>query len=273
MIAIVTETLSCLNEADCTAFGVSLAPMTCVVGDMICRDRILSSAADEPLDPTGHTAPPTEAAYYTHFEALLTQYDGIICITASGKFSESNRHATRAAARLGGRVTVVDGYTVAGGLLLLVLRARHLVSLGYPISRIKAELSAYRNTLRVSFTANSTVALARAGKLSFQMPIGELGPQERPVFRIQRGGIRVATYVSGEERIMDEMLTVLETPSGADWRTPSHVVVHYATRTQAVAYLVRRIGELYPSATVYERPITLSLQLNLGHDIVGLIGD
>ncbi len=273
MIAIVTETLSCLNEADCAAFGVFPIAMTCVEGDLSYRDRITTPETIAETDPAGYTVPPTEAAYRAHFEDLLTRFDGIICITASGKFSESNRHATHAAATLGGRVTVVDSYSVAGGLLLLVLRARHLVSLGYPMSRIRAELGAYRNTLRVSFTANSTQVLLRAGKLSFEMPVGELGAHEHPVFQIRRGGIRVATFVTGAEAIIDEMLKVLETPSDSGWRTPSHVVVHYATRTEAVAYLIRRIGKLYPSATVYERPITESLRLNLGHDIVGLIGD
>ena len=49
--------------------------------------------------------------------------------------------------------------------------------------------------------------------------------------------------------------------------------MHYADRTSAVEYLLSRIADLYPSATVYERPITLSLQVNLGRDIVGIIGD
>ena len=55
--------------------------------------------------------------------------------------------------------------------------------------------------------------------------------------------------------------------------SPSHVVVHYANRTRTVEYLLYRLRETYPSATVYERPITLSIQMNLGHGILGLVGD
>ena len=38
-------------------------------------------------------------------------------------------------------------------------------------------------------------------------------------------------------------------------------------------YLLYRLRETYPTATVYERPITLSIQVNLGYDILGIIGD
>ncbi len=270
MIAIVTETLSCLNAADCAAFGVSLAPLDCVDGDRVLPDRILSAA--EPLSGRDtYSIPPDEEAYRALFEALLEKYDYVLCITASRKFSDSHLHATRAAQRPDGRVMVIDSRSVAGGLFLMVLRARYLVASGYPMSRIKAELESYRNTLRVSFTANSAEALQNAKKLSYKMPIGAPTSAEQPVFRIKRGGIGVMTYVSGDDHIMDELLTVLE-GDGAR-KSPSHVIVHYADRTRAIEYLLDRIAVLYPAATVYERPITLSLQINLGKDIVGLIGD
>ncbi len=270
MIAIVTETLSCLNVADCAAFGVSLAPLDCVEGDRILHDRILT-AAEDLSSGEAYSIPPSEEEYRTRFDALLGEFDGILCITASRKFSDSHRNAILAAVPFGGRVVVLDSGSVAGGLFLTVLRARHLITLGYPMSRIKAELESYRNTLRVSFTANSTRALQEAKKLSFKLPVGRSILSQQPVFHIKRGGIGVATFVSGELRVMDELLTVLETEP--PHRPPSHVVVHYADRTRAVEYLLDRIASLYPSATVYERPITLSLQLNLGTDIVGLIGD
>lgn len=270
MFAIVTETLSCLHEGDCDAFGVSLIPLSCVVGKHTYRDRILSSAVALPRAAC-YSVPPTEEAYRAKFEALLAEFDCVLCVTASRKFSDSHRNASRAAVPFGGRVTVVDSGSVAGGLLLVVLRARYLVTLGYPLSRIKAELESYKHTLRVSFTAGSAAMLQSAAKLSYQMPEGEPAPDEQPVFHIRKGGIGVTTYVRGQDQIMDEMLNVLEIDGRQ--RPPSHVVVHYADRTSAVEYLLSRIATLYPSATVYERPITLSLQVNLGRDIVGIIGD
>ncbi len=279
MIVIVTETLSCLHVADCAAFGVSLSPLVCVEGDTLCPDRIITPeeadmlARDDAPDSDSYTIAPTVDAYRIRFAALLKDFDGVLCITASRKFSDSNRHALLASREFGGRVVVIDSGSVAGGLHLMVLRARHLVSLGYPMSRIKAELESYKGSLRVSFTANSVKALLEAKKLSFKMPVGRPILSQQPVFRIERGGIGVVTFTSGEYRVMDEMLKVLETPAEGGRPYPSHVVVHYAVRNQAVEYLVRRIGELYPAATIYERPITLSLRINLGHDIVGLIGD
>ncbi len=270
MIAIVTETLSCLTPADCAAFGVSLIPMTCAQGDRGIPDRLLAGGGAE-IDGGWHSAPPTEADYRAHFGALLDAFDGVLCITASRRISASHRHATMAAVPFGGRVVVLDSHSVAGGLYLLVIRARHFITLGYPMSRIKAELESYRNTLRVSFTADSADVLRRAHRLSFRMPSERPMPDRRPVFHIRRGGIGVMTYAAQGNTVMDELLSVLEADGAC--KPPSHAVVHYIERTPAVAYLVERIACRYPSATVYERPITLSLQVNLGWDIVGLIGD
>ncbi len=282
MIAIVTETLSCMNLSDCAALGVSLAPLECVVGGLRSRDRIILSERTVPVG-NGYTIPPTEEDYRTRFTALLADHDGVICITASGKFSDSNRHALRASATFAGRVVVVDSGSVAGGLFMLSLQARYLTTLGYPMSRIKAELEIYKNALRVSFTADSTRALEAAKKLSYKMPVGQAILSRHPIFRIERGGIGLHGYATGDHRTADELLSVF-TAAGEDGTSrpaPSHIVVHYGVRddardggrSDAAEHLLRRIAELYPNATVYERPITLSLRVNLGQDILGVIGN
>ncbi len=269
MIAIVTETLSCMNPADCAAYGVSLIPLTCLVGE----DERAECIPEPTLPPVeGRSAPPTEEAYRALFEELLSTHDGVLCITASRRFSESNRHAGLGALPFGGRVMVIDSGSVAGGLFLLVLRARHMISLGYPMSRIKAELESYKHTLRVSFTAHSTKALMAADRIEGRLPV-EDDPTRRPVLRIEKGSIGLTTFAAGDQCIVEDMLTVLIPPAKSGRRAPSHVVIHYDERTTAVEYLLARIRELYPSTTVYERPVTLSLRLNLGHNILGLIAD
>ncbi len=285
MIAIVTETLSCMNLSDCAALGVSLAPLDCVIDGLRSRDRIILSEQTVPPGD-GFSVPPTEQDYRTRFAALLADHDGVVCITASGKFSDSNSNALHAAAEFAGRVVVVDSGSVAGGLFLLTLQARYLISLGYPMSRIKAELEIHKNALRVSFTTDSTRALEAAKKLSYKMPVGQAILSRHPIFRIERGGIGVYGYASGAHRVADELLSVFAAPrdDGEIRPAPTQIVVHYGVyddagtsdapaHSPAVEHLLRRIRELYPDATVYERPITLSLRVNLGRDIIGLIGN
>ena len=270
MIAIVTETLCCMSETDCAAYGVFLIPLTCRVGARALPDCVIT--AEEPVaDGEGCSVPPSESDYKARFEELLLTHDGVLCITASRKFSDSNRNATLAAASLGGRVTVIDSGTVAGGLFLLVLRARHMVTLGYPMSRIKAELESYKNSLKVSFTTASVKVLQDAHKLVYK-PFTEESAVRRPIFRIEGGSIGVTDFTSDDRETAASLLSVLEDPRRGR-PSPSHVVVHYANRTRTVEYLLYRLRETYPSATVYERPITLSIQMNLGHGILGLVGD
>ncbi|MBP3666352.1 MAG: DegV family protein [Clostridia bacterium] len=270
-IAIVTETLCCMDEADCRAYGVYTIPLDCCVGDFVTSDRILS-AEQSVRDGEGYSIPPSEEAYCAHFEKLLSTHDGVLCITASRRFSESNRHAALAAAGFGGRVTVIDSGAVAGGLFLLVLRARHLVTLGYPMSRIKAELESYKNNLKITFTTANVQVLRRANKLVYKPAAEGESENRHPVFRIENGSIGVTDYAADDRSTVIALLSVLEDPRRSR-PSPSHVVVHYANRTRAVEYLLYRLRETYPTATVYERPITLSIQLNLGHDILGVIGD
>ena len=274
MIALVTETLSCMDQSDIEAYGVRLIPLTCRFGDRVCEDRILTR--EETLTDTPYgSIPPSEEDYRACFETLLRDHDGVFCITASRKFSESNRNAALAAAGFPGRVTVIDSGAVAGGLFLLVLRARHLVTLGYPMSRIRAELESYKNTLKISFTTASVKVLQNADRLVYKPPAEGEPKDRRPIFRIENGSIGVTDFTEDDRATAMALLSALEDPrrTRRTRRSPSHVVVHYANRTRTAEYLLYRLRELYPTATVYERPITLSIQLNLGHDILGIIGD
>jgi fatty acid-binding protein DegV len=270
-IAIVTETLCCMSERDCEAYGVRMIPLSCQRGSTVTLDHIIPEEEAAP-DGEGFSIPPTEEAYCAHFEELPTRYDGVLCITASRKFSESNRHAALASARFGGRVMVFDSGAVAGGLFLIVLRTRHLVTLGYPMSRIKAELESYKNSLKISFTTASVRVLQNARKLVYKPPVGGEPAAKRPIFRIENGSIGVTDFTEDDRRTVAALLSVLDDPRRGR-KAPSHVVVHFANRTRLVEYLLYRLRETYPTATVYERPITLSIQLNLGHDILGVIGD
>ena len=293
MIAIVTETLCCMSEEDCAAYGVSTVPLSCHVGRSVTKDEIIT--AERPIpDGDGFSVPPSEEAYSARFAELLSTHDGVLCITASRKFSDSNRNASLAALSFGGRVVVIDSGAVAGGLFLLVLRARHMVTLGYPMSRVKAELESYKSTLKISFTTASVRVLQNANRLVYKPPAEGAPKDRRPIFSIENGSIGVTDFTEDDSpqarATVAALLAALEdrrggkrslsdsdSADGAESRIrrrgPSHVVVHYADRTRAVEYLLYRLKETYPSATVYERPITLSIQLNLGHDILGVIGD
>ena len=293
MIAIVTETLCCMSEEDCAAYGVSTIPLSCHVGRSVTADTVIT--AERPIpDGEGYSAPPTEEAYRARFAELLATHDGVLCITASRKFSDSNRNASLAAREFGGRVMVIDSGAVAGGLFLLVLRARHMVTLGHPMSRIKAELESYKSNLKIAFTTASVRVLQNANRLVYKPPAEGAPRDRRPIFRIENGSIGVTDFTEDDSlqarATVASILSVLEDhhdrrralsdTAAADMadprrgrRGPSHVVVHYADRTRAVEYLLHRLKETYPSATIYERPITLSIQLNLGHDIFGVIGD
>ena len=291
MIAIVTETLCCMNEEDCAAYGVSTIPLSCRVGRHVSADTIITEERPIP-DGEGYSVPPSEEAYAARFAELLTAHDGVLCITASRKFSDSNRNASMAALPFGGRVVVIDSGAVAGGLFLLVLRARHMVTLGHPMSRIKAELESYKNTLKITFTTASLRVLQSANKLVYKPPAEGAPTDRRPIFSIENGSIGVTDFTEDDgpqaRATVAALLAGLEDSRGGKRtlsdvvsaegdlrrrRGPSHVVVHYADRTRAVEYLLHRLQETYPTATIYERPITLSIQLNLGHSILGVIGD
>ena len=41
MIALVTETLCCMDPSDCAAYGVHLIPLSCALGEETLLDRLL----------------------------------------------------------------------------------------------------------------------------------------------------------------------------------------------------------------------------------------
>ena len=76
MIALVTETLCCMDPSDCAAYGVHLIPLSCALGEETLLDRLLLREESIP-DGKGYSIPPSEELYRERFETLLQTHDGV----------------------------------------------------------------------------------------------------------------------------------------------------------------------------------------------------
>lgn len=264
MIAIVTESLSCMNRNDQEELNVVPVLLECIIDGKSYPDYFVTH--EGPVKDGSHSLPPSASAYCSVFSKLLEEGYDVLCITISKKISSSYDNAIQALNSLNSdRIHVINSNSVAGGLFLLARKAFAEAQAGASLAEIAASVNAYKKQLCVSFTMNEISIISKQRRISSNKHIGRPIMNQKPILTIVDGSImQIESRAPGYKEIK-ALVKVLN--------DPQNIVVHYAERSSTVNDLVVMLNEKYPNAVIYERPITMSLKVNLGSDIIGIIGD
>ncbi len=112
------------------------------------------------------TSAPSVGAWLEAFAHALHRSDEVIAITVTGKHSSTYSSAILAAAEFGGRVQVLDSWSLSLGEGLIVLRAAGLAQSGADTAAILAELRQMRQRLRLWFLLDTLEAIQHGGRLA-----------------------------------------------------------------------------------------------------------
>ena len=264
MTGIVTESLSCMTRQDCENLMVRLMPLTYVAGGVPHQDVI---AENRPCPADSYSIAPSAASYYKVFGEYIARGHNVICITTSARISSSYANAMVASkAYPAGRIAVVDSRSVAGALHLLAITARELDRSGAGFTDIVQILLSKRDMLATSFSMNSISTIRDAKRLSRIMHTGAKPIlNQKPICVIENGCIVYKKSVAGVFGEIRELCRV--------HTSPRRMTVHYGSRDALTSELVRMLRSRYPSAQILLRPITMSLRVNLGERIIGVVSD
>jgi DegV family protein with EDD domain len=161
----------------------------------------------------------------------------ILCIVLSSKVSGTiNAAQTAAKSFPDAKIVVYDSESAAGGLQLLVMRARELALLGRSVDQICETLDRERKTQRLYACLADLSHVQRTGRIGrAQAAIGTL-MKIVPVLRFKDGAVeaeaQVRTFARAQETMLD--LGIAATPDPANAR---YVVLH--THAPAAAEAAR----------------------------------
>lgn len=224
-VAIVTDSTSDIEPAKAAELGISVVPLFVLFGERGYKDYVELSRGEfyhklqnESVLPI--TSQPTAAMYEEAFKPLAEAGNDILCIAISSHLSGTMNAARAGAERFpDARITIYDSESVAGGLGMMVLRARELAAGGASVRDIVAELDRWRVTQRLYACIPDLSHLQRTGRIGKARAV--LGSLMKivPVLALKDGQVaaeaQVRTFARAQETMLDLLVAAAPNPASA----------------------------------------------------------
>ena len=263
LITIVTDSSSYLTQAEASAMGVVMVPMSYSLGravyqeDFVDRDTRFDRLLDSSPESL-HTSQATLSSFTTAFEALRAKGSEILCLTISSRLSGTYGNALMAARDLGGRgIAVVDSLSTAGGLYFLIREAHRMIEQGLALSVINDRLLEMRGRVRMFFSVDDIGPLRRSGRLGgVKLSISTI-LNIRPMLKCQDGAIITVSVARGRHEQLRQLASAVPTDA-------TEVIVEHYRADSRLDALVRELRDAGKSVEIHSVGPVLAIHLGKG---------
>lgn len=253
-VSIVTDSTSDIEPAKAAAVGITVVPLFVIFGDHAYKDYVELSRSEfyhklQNESKLPITSQPTFAMFEEAFRPLLETGNDVLCLTISSHLSGTHAGAQKAAEKFSsGRIAVYDSESVAGGLGMMVLRARDIAADGASMPEIVAELDRWRATQRLYACIPDLSHLQRTGRIGkARAALGTL-MKIVPVLALKDGQViaeaQVRTFARAQETMLDLLLAAAPDPASARFLVVHTNAPHLAEA--AMNKLRERLGGVEP---------------------------
>lgn len=253
-VAIVTDSTSDIEPAKAAELGITVVPLFVLFGERGYKDYVELSRGEfyhklqnESVLPI--TSQPTAAMYEEAYKPLVEAGDDILCIAISSHLSGTMNAARAGAERFpNARITIYDSESVAGGLGMMVLRARDLARNGASVPEIVAELDRWRTTQRLYACIPDLSHLQRTGRIGKARAVLGTLMKIVPVLALKDGQVsaeaQVRTFARAQETMLDLVVAAAPNPASARFLVVHTNAPHLAEA--AMAKLRDRLNGVRP---------------------------
>ena len=253
-VAIVTDSTSDIEPAKAAELGITVVPLFVLFGERGYKDYVELSRGEfyhklqnESVLPI--TSQPTAAMYEEAYKPLVEAGDDILCIAISSHLSGTMNAARAGAERFpNARIAIYDSESVAGGLGMMVLRARDLARNGASVPEIVAELDRWRTTQRLYACIPDLSHLQRTGRIGKARAVLGTLMKIVPVLALKDGQVsaeaQVRTFARAQETMLDLVVAAAPNPASARFLVVHTNAPHLAEA--AMAKLRDRLNGVRP---------------------------
>ncbi|HHT53696.1 MAG TPA: DegV family protein [Clostridiales bacterium] len=266
MIRLITDSTVYLRRDEAGQLGIRIVPIGYSMGGCLYSEYYSDDDAFEEYLASGGsitTSQPSPAVFSGIFREELLRGGEVLCITLSSRLSGIYNSAALAAKQVGDRVHVFDSRLTAGGLYLLVRRARELADRGLKICEILADLERLRERITVCFSVGDMAPLRRSGRVGFvRMSVGTI-LNSKPILLLRDGAVVQDSVAHGTKEIIRVLTDKI--PKGA-----SEVIINYISNNQVVSNLYNVIKKEHPQIAIRLSKLGPVLSAHLGLNVVAV---
>ncbi|MGH3106452.1 MAG: DegV family protein [Rubrobacteraceae bacterium] len=210
--AVVTDSTTSLAPGVLERPDVRVVPLTFHFGEDetytdkvdMTNEEFYARLRDSDVFPT--TAQPSPGAFVEAYEAL-SDYDDILVLTLSSKFSGTYDSALQAAEMLDRPVQVLDAKSAEMGSGLILLEALHCIDEGGDFDEVRHVAERAIGGARVLFAVGTLEYLAKSGRIGRAQRLLGTALDVRPVLEIAGGEIVPFKRTRGRKR---QLATIVE---------------------------------------------------------------
>lgn len=258
-IQIITDSASDITQAQASAMGITVIPLTVTFGETSYRDGV-------DLDHTGfyHKLIETDAlpvtsqvspyTYEEYFKNAVDAGDEVLCIVLSGKLSGCYQSANIAAQEFDAPISIVDSENVTVGQRLLVDLAIKLRSEGKNAKEIAEVLDVEKKKIRLIALLDTLEYLKKGGRISSAVAIAGGLLSIKPVVTVDNGEVVFAGMARGSKNSNNKLIEYVKKEGGINFDKNFYLAYTGHSKVMLDKYIEDSI-ELY-EGRVTEFPIS-----------------
>jgi len=235
MIKIVTDSTSCLPADEIEKFDTRVVPLNVHFGEdqvfqegvTLNNDQFYAMLAEATELPT--TSQPSPGQFLDVFSELTKAGHDVLCLVISSKLSGTYQSALDARHSLSeATIVVVDTYSTASALGLMVVTAAEMAAGGHTMDEIVARIEQMRDDMKVYFVVDTLEYLQKGGRIGAAAAFLGTLLKVKPILMLDDGVVKPLDKVRSKRKAIQRLLSELESHV-----SPDQPVQAIAMHTQA----------------------------------------
>jgi DegV family protein with EDD domain len=217
VIKIVTDSTNYLPPDEIKKHDIRVVPLNVHFGEdrvfqegvTIDNDQFYAMLAEAPELPT--TSQPSPGQFLQVFSELINAGHDVLCIVISSKLSGTYQSALDAKSMLpDAHILVVDTYSVASPLGLMVVTAAEMAARGCTMDEIVARVDQMRRDMKVYFVVDTLEFLQKGGRIGAARAFLGTLLKVKPILILDDGVVKPLDQVRTKRKAIQRLLSELE---------------------------------------------------------------
>jgi DegV family protein with EDD domain len=217
MIKIVTDSTSYLPTDEIEKYDIRAVPLNVHFGEdqtfqegvNLNNDQFYAMLAEATELPT--TSQPSPGQFLEVFSELSEAGHDVLSIVISSKLSGTYQSALDAKSMLpDANIVVIDTYSVASPLGLMVITAAEMAADGHTMDEIVVRIEQMRRDMRVYFVVDTLEYLQKGGRIGAAAAFLGTLLKVKPILMLDDGVIQPLDKVRSKRKAMQRLLSELE---------------------------------------------------------------
>lgn len=215
-VKVVTDSTSDITPEQAKRMGVTVIPLTVLMGEETFRDGVDITAHEfyqrlPKLEKLPTTSQPSPGLFMKAYEELTADGSSVISLHISSKLSGTYENAMVAARNFpAGQVRVIDSKQVSAGIAFGVQTAVEMAQAGYDIDRIEEEVRSVFDRVQIYATFDTLEYLKKGGRIGgMRAMMGSL-LSIKPIVLIKDGEVQPVEQIRTRTKALQRLAEIVK---------------------------------------------------------------